>query len=273
MSQLQDFKSLRLRAMGFTGTVNDMELPYVRDFLSNPALPGSPHVQDAWMAYFDQKSIAGSNYNDRAFNWLGVSGATANTINERWYEYWTPLVLDTFTNTTGTNIINHTPEIGGSWVTATPDAGPPGTNQVQINNNQLRILSAAEGAVIDVGSAQAVCGVDLIAATGMRGGVMLRSVSNGNTVVLRWRMPESVIELTSWTAGAPTTEASDSFTYVNGQIYFITVTIIGNEFTAYIDGAQVLQATITAHALGTRYGVTSFGSSLAERYDNFFVYP
>ena len=182
------------------------------------------------------------------------------------------LVFDTFTDTNGVLIENHTPEIGGPWIRTVPDTGAPTLGAVTIQNNLMAISVADEGAVVDAGVSDADIQVVYTATTGARSGVLMRSVSDGNTLSFRVRPADNAIDLITWTAGTiASTDATAAFTFVNGQDYTLRVRCVANTIVAYIDGNQVLQATVTAHAAGTRHGITSYGSTLTERYNNFNI--
>lgn len=185
-----------------------------------------------------------------------------------------PIVLDTFTDTNGVLIENHTPEIGGPWVRTVPDSGTPTAGAVTIQNNKMAISVAADGAVVDTGRTDVDIHVVYTATTGARSGILFRSVSDGNTLSFRVRPADSAIDIITWTAGAiAKTDATGSFTFTNGQDYDLRVRCVGGTIIAYIDGNEVLVASaVSAHAAGTRHGITSYGSSLTERYDNFTIF-
>jgi len=202
------------------------------------------------------------------------AGALDDMLDDFWKEVSEGFTFlsDTFTGADNTLIENHTPERGGPWLRATPDAGPPTAGTVRILGNQLAFTLAAEGAVVDIEQSDAYLEVDYIPQIGSRSGVMLRHVSNGNTLVLRLRVPESLIEILPFTGGAPaTTIASSAFTYTAGQTYRIKILAKGTRISVYVDDVLTVAGDTTAHATGTRFGLTSFGSDLLERFDNIII--
>lgn len=177
-------------------------------------------------------------------------------------------IYDTFTAPDNTSINLHTADTGESWVLTVPDVGTPLADQVKIVGGELSFLAGAEGAVLDAGTPEVDIRCKYKGGIGSRSGVLMRSVSNGNTLSFRLRQADGAIDLLSWTAGVSTSQATALFTFTAGQYYNLRVTCEGNVVTAYIDDVQVLQATITAHNTGTRHGFTSYGSDFLDRYDD-----
>lgn len=195
---------------------------------------------------------------------------------------WRPVVSpeweirDTFTDANGTLLSNHTPEAspgGVNWTNVTPDLGPPVAGTTTIQGNQAAISADAEGVLIDSGQSDVDITIDITFGAGSRCGVVVRGAGVGEMLVFRMRQPESLIELTDWAGGTPTIiGTSQPFTFVNGQTYAIRVQASIQTITAWIDGVQVVQETgVALHQTSTGQGFVSFGSSLDERYDNFFA--
>ena len=242
-----------------------------RFYLANGATSGDR--DDAEREFLVARGITAGHVEDMWYAYLVSLGYTGETLPDMLHKWWDSITLfDTFTDADGVKIEDHTPEFGGPWVRRVPDTGTPLDGQVVIDTNQVQILAGAEGAVVDAGSVDASIEFDLDYATGARGGVLMRNASNGNTLSFRYRGPESAIELITWTSGGiSATNASDTFTFVDGTTYRLRAECEGTTVTAFIDNVQVLQATITAHATAKFYGLTSYGSSFNERYDNCLI--
>lgn len=252
-----------------TGHIDDLELEWLQ---SNTGVTAE-QINDAWDQLFDAATIPAGAINDRYVAWLKAQGAVGEAYNDLEYDYYcnqSIALVDTFTDVNGTLVQNHTPDKGGPWVLRTADVGPP-NSVLTIQDNSLRIGSSAEGAIVNA-AADAAIEMDMRYITGRRGGLMMRSVSNGNTLSFRYRGPESAIEIITWTAGAiSATDASGSFTFVTGQTYRLKAVCKGNTITCFIDGVQVLQATVTAHAAGTGFGITTYGSTSNDEFDNCII--
>lgn len=280
MAHLNDCKlTVFERFFADGGHIQDMEIKWVH--AQHSATPKAPQFNEAWSQYWDTLSIADGGYNDRAYAFLKAQSAVGETLSDLWYDFWcrvqgggtaiTALVKDTFTDADDTAINAHTPEVGGPWVLATVDGTAPVAGKVVVSGNQLAFKAGGEGAVIDTSETDTVIGVDYTPGAGSRDGVIGRLASNGNLVAMRIRVPESVIELVHFTGGAVTSAASVAFTYEAGKTYRLTLRISGNVYTGYIDGVEVVSATITQHATGTSQGLTSFGTDYVERFDNLIV--
>jgi hypothetical protein len=253
-----------------SGQLNDLMLEWLQ------AQPGvtAGTVNDAWSQLFDAATIPAGQFNDRYVAWLKAQGAVGETLNDLQFSYYCDTVIalvDTFTDTNGVLLQNHTPDKGGPWILRTADAGPP-TSALTIQSNSLRISLSAEGAIANAAGADASIEIDMRYVTGRRGGLMMRSVSDGNTLSFRYRGPESAIEIVTWTAGTVATDVSGSFTFTTGQTYRLKAVCKGSTITCFIDGVQVLQGTVTAHAAGTGFGVTTYGSTSNDEFDNCVIY-
>ena len=187
------------------------------------------------------------------------------------------VLKDSFSSANGTLLSAHTPEVtpGGAWINTVPDTGTPVASTTTVQNGQAAISVAAEGVYIDTGLSDFDLQCNITFGTGTRCGLILRGQSNGNMLTLRFRMPESLIELISSTAGViAVVGTAQALTYVAGQTYHFRVRADGQTISVYRDGVQVLLETaVTNFQTQTRQGFTSFGSTLDERYDRFIVLP
>lgn len=79
--------ALRTRTTRTDGTINDLELVYVQNLIT--ATPKAQNINDAWHQYWDQLTIPGGAYNDRAYTWLkGLNGAVGDSLTDLWYWFW-----------------------------------------------------------------------------------------------------------------------------------------------------------------------------------------
>lgn len=81
MDTLNDVKLKALEAaLSTTGALNDLEFRWLG------TLGRTGNLNDRWFQQFGYPDLS---YNDAAWTWLGDQGATQDTLNERWYWYWT----------------------------------------------------------------------------------------------------------------------------------------------------------------------------------------
>jgi hypothetical protein len=193
-------------------------------------------------------------------------------------EYVTYYALDTFTDDDNTQLVDHVPDMGSAWIATAPDAVTPSPTHHIIENNQLRITFDAAAAVMDLGVADIDirCDVTLPTvdlATASRFGLFFRSAGNGNGLSFRGRVTaddEVTYDLISW---GPLTsiDAGGTTTWTAGQTMTLRVLAVGTSITCLINDMMVIEATSSTNQTATRHGVTSYGSSNIETFDNFSV--
>lgn len=226
-----------------------------------------------------------SNSGAVANGWAQGFAYSAETASDEFMQRWSDpqlpaqaaVLSDTFTAADNTLLTAHTPDVspGGSYTLTTTDATAPAANSARIIGNKLALFQSAEGGVFDTGLSDVEIEIDITHATGGRYGVILRHASNGNMLICRVRGPEGLIELVTATAGiVAAVGASETLTVSNGVTYRYRIQAKGQGINVFRDGAFIFsRAGVSNFETATAQGVTSFGSTLGERYDNLIVRP
>lgn len=190
------------------------------------------------------------------------------------------LISDTFTDTNGTNITAHTPNVGGSWAVS------GGT--WQITSNALVVNSGASPnlAYIDAGEADVQVTVTLTMpgsfSTGqIRNGFVLRRADANNFVVVRCFMDDvnqlnnDEIEIEEYIGGSPAVVHKcylDNFWTVSTS-YTLKAQLVGDLLQIYLNGIHQLSTYLSNSALlsGTQHGVVSYAGTEATSWDTFLI--
>lgn len=280
MGQVNDCKYAALLSdLGVTdGQIDDLELAWLHSLIVSATK--AQQINDAWMQYWDQLGIAAGQYNDRAYAFLKSQGAFGDHITDLWFDYWCrvkgtigSVLFDTFTDTNGTRITDHTPDVGGPWDGASSLTSSPSLDAVLIQDNQLSMPLDSAGCVVDVGSSDIDVSSTYIPGANSKSGLWVLHATNGNGYTIRCRTPvaESVFEIVRWDAGVPTTVATVAYTWTAGKRYKLRGVVLNNEITAYLDGAPLLTHTATAHLTATKAGICGFGTDNLERFDDCII--
>lgn len=193
------------------------------------------------------------------------------------------LSRDTFTDSDGTLITNHTPDDGPAWSVVSianigDDLGDP-----DIQNNQLRFTgepltegSTADGdaIIVDVGQADVTITVDWTPAVGVdnRNSVVMRYVDADNFWMFNVREPNADMNLFEKSSGTTTARDTATKTWTEGQTYALKVVLSGTSITCYVDDVEVLSyASATAHETETKHGVGRNLGADETRMDNWEV--
>ena len=173
-----------------------------------------------------------------------------------------PTVLDTFTDTNGTALASHTPDVGSGWTVQ--------SGSVAIQNNRSASNTTAI-ATIEAGIADvfAECIVRILNADNS---ILLRFSDTDNFWACQANESNNEIIIFERNATVWTGRASTSVTINQSTDYTIKATAEGQTITAYLDDANkisyasaTLNQTSTIH--GIRFGVAS------NQFDNFAIYP
>lgn len=185
--------------------------------------------------------------------------------------------FDTFTDTNGVLIQNHTPNVGGAWAKVTLTAGGGGAVP-QIQSNRLVISGiddaarANTGCVVESGTPNINMEFDYVSALANRGVAILRYVSTGNYYSLRMRHTEADFRLAKNNGGVATVLATPSFTWVDAQMYRIRVVMEGDNFYCYIDGSLKITAFDSFQNTATMHGLGRGSSNGNDSFDNFSLH-
>jgi hypothetical protein len=78
------------------------------------------------------------------------------------------------------------------------------------------------------------------------------------------------MELISW-PGPSTIGTNHAINWSQGDVKRLAVLAVGDSIKCYVNGVEVIDETTTTYQTNTRHGITSYGSSNDETYDNFSV--
>src|SRR5581483_8731551 len=181
------------------------------------------------------------------------------------------LVSDTFTDTNGTLLTAHTPDINQTGHAWTVTGGPPTPT---IGNG--RAGTTAGGGhmqlTIDAGIADIDLAADYLVGSGPgMGALVFRETDTNNLLALVTN--QNVLQLYSRQGGAWGLLASHSIAALTpGSTHRIEVRAVGSSVQGIWDNVVVLQATTTVQQTATRHGLdwnTSYDPTSA--YDNVFL--
>lgn len=180
------------------------------------------------------------------------------------------LVSDAFTDTNGTLLTAHTPDVdtvGGGWL---------GTSSCDIQSNRAQGNSTAgRENWIECSTADVVISGDLSLAAsvgGDKGPGLIARVADANNYWLgiMWK---TVIRIYEKTSGSYTQRASTAFTAATETDYPATLTVSGTSITFNVDGTEI-SYTSSTHQTNTKHGVRCDGGntiSNGSRVDNFQI--
>ncbi len=184
------------------------------------------------------------------------------------------LVYDTFTDTNGTALSDHTPDkrpSSNAW------ASLRGTWQVQSNRGKLT-TSVGDGQnviVIDAGDADVTVEAQLV--TGAAGdadsGVIVNAVDVDNYWLFTLLAGGSCV-LYEHTAGGFTARGgAGAFAWTAGNTYAVEVVTSGDSIDCFIDGAAKQSYSVGGrpHKTATKHGIRTYLTDANSAFDNFSV--
>lgn len=175
----------------------------------------------------------------------------------------TLLFRDRFTDSNGTNIASHTPDVdttGNGWTGETGNA--------DIQSNQLRFTSNVTEIYADAGTHNVIVRVLWTSSAGNanRNSLFIRSTDENNGVEFNFREDNQ-----DWQILGGGINTSGSFSWNTGQTYELRVDANGQDYTFYIDGNVI--HTETANEIVTNtHGVGRRNGSDATRLDDFEIF-
>jgi len=183
-----------------------------------------------------------------------------------------PVILDTFTDTNGTQLTAHTPDISpSSWVNASIGETPSTNALITANKAYLSVDNSA--AVIESNQSDCVIEVDWTPGAGGtdRNSIIFRYQDASNMLFFNIRDPNGDCQVVTFQAGVSTVVSNTLFSWTGGVEYHIAVELSGSSIICKIDGTTVIttsnafQTTITKHGIGRNTG------SNDHRFDNFKI--
>lgn len=191
------------------------------------------------------------------------------------------LVSDTFNDTDGVLLENHTPDIdsfGGGWSSTFSLYSTP--EDIQINNNRVQTPGATGtkvgASVIDSRSANVIISGDIVTINQNslgNNGIIFRYTNANNYWLLdglnggAWRL----IEVTGGSSNTRDTGGS----CVHNTAYSLIITLSGNSISAVIVDEVTLSYTSASHNNATIHGIsqTQANPGKSTYHDNFLVIP
>ncbi len=185
----------------------------------------------------------------------------------------TTYVEDTFTDTNGTELVDHTPDTdteGGGWSsrTATTDGG-----RIQANVYENEHTSREGQFLIDAGVADCVVRMTLNLGDNTQSGMYVRYSDSSNFWQIRVRDDTQQVILYRVVAGSFNADDTQSATIANNTDYDMVCTLSGNSVSCDVAGVTV-SATNSHNNTATSHGfwVRKFDTGTAEPYvDDFSV--
>ncbi len=186
------------------------------------------------------------------------------------------LVSDTFTDTDGTGLADHTPEVGGAWTVVS------GTWQIQGNRAQNTAAGGVPRAEIDAGTpdVDVTCTVRPHTVADFNGtlpGIGVRRTAGGSYWLVRltraFGAGEGVQLLQVDDSETQTTRLTHAATIANDTDYLLRVRAEGDILTAWLDGVKLFAWNVAGHAdAGTKVvlSAASFTTS-GGQWDNLLV--
>jgi len=183
-----------------------------------------------------------------------------------------PLVLDTFTDSDGTSLDAHTPEVGGGWTEQS------GNWETQSNKARTATTGGAGIATFDAGVSDMLFDVTVTTpASGTTpGGLVVRYTDDNNYwyVKITPGTDGTDFELIEVNGGTPTTRASADVDWAASTAYKIRVIVDGNDYwKVYVDGTEKLSYTTanSFNATATKCGLKDEGDANFQ-FDNVAVF-
>ncbi len=200
--------------------------------------------------------------------WVNGSGAWSQPV----------FVKDTFTDTAGTDIASHTPDVGGAWTYRSGSTG----DLVIDNNNRLRTASAADCRIIDAtvpSSPDYVVQADITQVTNSTStefNIMGRyDLATDNWYAIHFYNGNNNIFLYKFISGSFTLLGTYGYTPTVGVPFNVQLVMSGTTIQAVLNGTLVLSVTDSSVTGAGHGGVRSFNSadndSIGTRVDNFQV--
>jgi hypothetical protein len=191
-----------------------------------------------------------------------------------------PFAYDTFTDTDGTLLQNHTSDSGHSWSRVV------GSVNFEIRNNRVQTLtSPSKVRNVYVVSAtppstnyyvQAVVGGTDNSSSGDIVGVVARKQAGADTYyalqLVGGADGSRFLELAKYVSGTKTQLSTYSFDWSTNTNYTLKLVVDGNSLTGYLDGVQRVSATDSSITSAGQAGIVASNSSSSGLYryvDNF----
>ena len=196
-----------------------------------------------------------------------------------------PIVLDTFTDTNGTALASHTPDVdtvGGGWTSAY------GTQEIDTNKVKATTYVSFHGSSFSVAKIDASIADVFIEMTGnpyqFGAGIdvdypeiCLRIDSGGDWWSIQLNVDGDKLRIIQRESTTNTERAFSSVTINSGTDYKVTAIADSADITAFIDdadsctyGSATMNQTETNHGLSITYNGSGNGNA---RIDNFAIYP
>ena len=160
------------------------------------------------------------------------------------------VVRDTFTDTNGTSLASHTPELGGPWTAVS------GTAAIQ-SNKWAASVGSTVFTTLDVGKPNFTLDVDFTLSTSdsFAPYLWVRYADASNNWQIYRPAGGDTWYLDECTAGVTTTRATGTLAITNGNTYGLRVVCSGPNITLLVDGTPVLTYSSTSQQTNTIVGL------------------
>lgn len=194
---------------------------------------------------------------------LGIDGVKRNKIITPAFS-----VIDTFTDTDGVLLQNHTPDLApASWTIA--------AGTWDILNNKITHGSTPNHSVALIDSGVADCTVSAIVRMATAAddvGLFLRSDGTANNgIFVRIYANNNVVDLYKVVSTVFTSVDQAAFVSTYGIDYLLEVVMNGSNITVSVDSVEKCSGTITEGQTNTKHGLRSYSNRADISWDDFKV--
>lgn len=182
-------------------------------------------------------------------------------------------ISDTFTDTNGTAIASHTPDVGGAWNTS---------GGITIQSNQLICGQFNSGHPYNSTTSMASADYEVladvvwsVAADGnadMAGVIGRFNTAASDYYCAYYNTTGASWHLSKFISGGETSLGTSAMTYVQGQTHALTLRMQGSTITMLVDGTSLVSVTDATLTLKQNVGIYMEDVvSQAQRLDNYVV--
>lgn len=149
---------------------------------------------------------------------------------------------DNFTDTNGTAIASHTPDVGGAWTEVVTGH--------QIQSNQLKDIPGGAASSFDPGVPDGTLTVTVSFPANAIVVISLRQVDGSNVFYFAISNPGNFCRLTRYVAGTGTDLDTQSITLADDTPTELKAELSGDSIKLYVAGTKFIDVSDSAHATG-----------------------
>ena len=237
------------------------------------------HVNEMWREVFQANGATADQWNTAAKEFLEGAGFSGD-ITQMWHDYWEagggivggPLVFDTFTDTDGTLLTAHTPDVdsvGSGWSLL--------ENSFEIDGNRVKATGiGSRTAAIETNESDiSISYIARYLITGGETAAVFRLTDVNNYWMFFVTNNTDLMVIFERNGGGFTNRASVAVTVANNTDYAIAGTANGQSLSCTFDGAnEITYSSASFNETATKCGIRdsgTVGSDDDQRHDDFTV--